>query len=42
MTRLHMLLSAVAMASLALAAALIWLLLADPVQLFTMVAGLTS
>lgn len=42
MTLTYMLLSAVATASLTLAAVLIWLLLAHPLQLFTMVEGLIS
>lgn len=42
MTLTYMLLTAVATISLTLAATLIWLLLAHPVQLFTMVEGLIS
>lgn len=42
MTLTYMFLSAVATVSLTLAAALIWLLLAHSLQLFTMVEGLIS
>ena len=42
MTLIYTLLSAVAAASLTLAAALIWLVMAHPVELFLVVEGLIS